>query len=96
MKFKSVGICAFTSDRRLSSNIYENFDNEGNSLGTYTIYTKGSDTSVIPLLDADAHEEDFDELLKFTAKENEDFSVEGLRCLYLAKGTIDQEIFNEW
>lgn len=47
------------------------------------------------MLDADAHE-DFEKLLKFTAVENEKFSVEGLRCLYLAKGTIDQDTFNEW
>jgi magnesium-transporting ATPase (P-type) len=38
MDYKLVGVCEFTSDRRLSSNIYKNTD------GTYTIYTKGSDT----------------------------------------------------
>lgn len=45
-----MGVCDFTSDRRLSSNIYQNKDENGEPDGTYTIYTKGSDTSVIPLL----------------------------------------------
>lgn len=41
---KLVGVCEFTSDRKMSSNIYENLN------GTLTVYTKGADSEVIKFL----------------------------------------------
>lgn len=91
--YNLVGVCEFTSDRRLSSNIYKNKDDD-----TYTIYTKGSDTQVIPLLDAtkDLYGKDFNEVLQYTSEMNEKFSEQGLRCLYYAKGIIEKATFQEW
>jgi hypothetical protein len=37
-----------------------------------------------------------DELKEFTEKQNEKFANKGLRCLYLAKATIDKDTFDEW
>lgn len=40
-KYKLVGVCEFTSDRKMSSNIYQ--DQKTNE---YQIYTKGADSEV--------------------------------------------------
>jgi len=85
-KFKQVGTCEFTSDRRMSSNIYYDEDED-----KYTIYTKGADTSVEPIL------VDFNEDIKgYTESANNEFANKTLRCLYLAKGEVSKEDFEEW
>lgn len=52
LKFKPAGTCEFTSARRLSSNIYDNED------GTYTVWTKGADSSVLDTLNMETFPED--------------------------------------
>lgn len=81
---KLEGICEFTSDRRMSSNIYKK-DNK------YFVYTKGADSSVERCLG-----ETDQKLLDHTRKLNEQFAVNGLRNLFLARGEITKEEYEEW
>lgn len=76
---KIEGTCAFTSNRKMSSNIYLQD-------GRYFVYTKGADIAVEKCLgNTDPN------LLKFTKDMNDEYSEKGLRNLYLAKGEITVE-----
>ena len=56
-KYKLMGVCEFTSDRKMSSNIYRDMEND-----TYHIYTKGADSEIIKVLSEDTDPE----LINFT------------------------------
>lgn len=88
-KFKRVGQCEFTSERGISSFIYERINKRGEKM--YTIYSKGSDISIQNSLRFGQ-----DDVLAFTNKCQKEFSEQGLRCLYVAKNTFDEDIFDLW
>jgi phospholipid-translocating ATPase len=90
-KIKLVGVCEFTSDRKMSSNIYKDEANE-----TYTIYTKGADSEIEKVINNGAKSNEMKQLEAFTKERIEDFSLVGLRTLLIAKKPLMEEEFLEW
>lgn len=58
------------------------------------LYCKGADNVIIERLDT--QEQDQQNMIEKTADFVEDYAKDGLRTLYLAKKTIDEDTYNNW
>lgn len=76
---------AFTSKRKRMSVIIRDTDN------TIRILCKGADTAILPRL-----KKGQDALLTKTIQQVNDFSTEGLRCLYIAVANLREKDFTCW
>eukprot|EP01133_Synstelium_polycarpum_P011475 gene11475-13378_t len=84
-RFEFLNILEFNSDRKRMSMIVRN------PQGRIVIYTKGADTTVLPLLRRDQ-----DDLHTITLEFLQDFAADGLRTLCLAYAFIEEEDYIKW
>ncbi|GAM29207.1 hypothetical protein SAMD00019534_123830 [Acytostelium subglobosum LB1] len=84
-QFEFLNILEFNSDRKRMSIVVRDAE------GRFIIYTKGADTTVLPLL-----RKDQDEIHTTTLEHLQDFAAEGLRTLCLAYAIIPEDEYNAW
>ncbi|EFA86147.1 P-type ATPase [Heterostelium album PN500] len=84
-RFEFLNILEFNSDRKRMSIIVRD------PQGRIIIYTKGADSTVLPLL-----RKDQDELHAITLEFLQDFAADGLRTLCLAYAVIPEEEYHAW
>lgn len=80
-----LSVIEFSSKRKRMSVIVRDVDNQ------IKIFCKGADTVMVPRLKTGQ-----DALLEKTERDMKDFSVEGLRCLYIAYSILKEKDFYRW
>jgi magnesium-transporting ATPase (P-type) len=87
-KYKLLNVCEFTSTRKRMSCILRNMDTN-----EILLMTKGADSVIEALLtEKSKNSEDF----KSTKAYVDEFATEGLRTLYLAQKTLDENEYQHW
>jgi len=84
-KYKVLAVLEFNSDRKRMSVVFRSPE------GHITLYCKGADSVMKPLL-----RQNDNEFMEMTYKHATDFAGSGLRALICAKVDIDEVTFNEW
>ena len=59
--------------------------------GRIMLYVKGADVAVVPLLDRSQKD-----LIEATAVDRKGFTMDGLRCLYVAQVEISEDFYKKW
>lgn len=75
----------FSSKRKRMSVVIRDTDHQ------IKVLTKGADTVMVPRLKPNQ-----DELLRVTERDMKEFSVEGLRCLYIAQAIVKDKDYTKW
>lgn len=86
-KYKLLGVCEFSSDRKRQSCIYEKED------GEIFLMCKGADSVIEKLLSEESRSS---EVHRKTEEYVNLFAREGLRTLYLAERKIDKDFYEQW